>query len=54
MRVIIEDLEPGHVVVVGLVEGPVEYEDDDPDPGEEAPEEEATTTTRLIAKVVNL
>jgi len=52
MKVVIEGLEEGQVVVVTVIG--VEYLDDDPDPGAEIPEEEEATVRTVIGKVVNL
>ena len=53
MKVILEDVEVGAVVVIAVVEGPVDYED--PDPGEEdEPEQEQPDITSLVGRVVNL
>ena len=53
MKVILEDVEVGAVVVIAVLQGPVDYED--PDPGEEdEPEQEQPDITSLVGRVVNL
>ena len=52
MKVVIEGLEEGQVAVVTVIG--TEYYEGDPDPGEEASEEEAPTVRTVIGKVVNL
>ena len=52
MKVVIEGLEEGQVAVVTVIG--TDYLDDDPDPGEELPEETSQLVRTVIGKVVNL
>ena len=53
MKVVIEGLEEGQVAVVTVI-GTDYLDDDDPDPGEELPEETSQLVRTVIGKVVNL
>ena len=53
MRVVIEGLEEGQVAVVTVI-GTEYLDDDDPEPGEELPEETSQLVRTVIGKVVNL
>jgi hypothetical protein len=49
MKIIIEDAEEGHVVLVAVLQQPGDYEDD-PDPGEEDMGDEEHTVTALFGQ----
>lgn len=53
MRITIEDMEAGHVLMVAVLQAP-EYDEDDPDPGEEDITDAEEAITNLFGKVVNL
>ena len=53
MKLIVEGLEEGQVLVIAVVPFDGGYEEE-PDPGEEEPEEEIREAVKLVGKVINL
>lgn len=49
MRIVIEDAEEGHVVLVAVLQQPG-YDEDDPDPGEEDTGDEEHIVTALFGQ----